>query len=989
MAIDSRSRGLSDIAPGVSWLCDLPAASSLMSSRWSRDNLVTSHPARLYDGRILEPIDAEAFERLATEFQAKHSVELGAGRMGVFTWDVVCEGSDGPLVLQVPRALDEGGKRGRAKCLVPRRNVENLRGFLARGLTRFAVEPRGLTRLADDVPAALFSALPEHRALTFGLGAIQVEVDEGEASWSIGLGRRPTAELLAEMVAALVYHYEPDRDGGTAITDVCVNDGDFTVKRRSDGSFDLRLTAARCLDSGIGPSLLLLYLVQLMAYQDWVVGGELTGLPMPISNPSIAFHGLLRGLRYRAGDLGRSEAEAEDQARSWIRDFGRSREGRGYRPWVERFLEERLPLVFGDDLRDYWWRLVPAQTRLGALEIIGRVVPAAAEPDVARELRALLDGLARELGRMPDEDPALLRVNDLGGPELSALLEQVGLPRSLRERLFAHWPYRSLEQLLAHVPEARELSRLAGQLSFGRVVSFDDESTLKSLGSRAESAPRAIANCEVYGGWIVPAALEAQALAAFPSFETYMDSALHDPDYGYYARRVSIGQGGHFETHPEAYSPLHGGCLAELAFRADAEMRRRGELSESEAFHVVEFGAGNGRLARDFVDAVRSKPETAPRHRAEWRRFSERLEYRVYERSESLRRRQRELLEDRAVVEEGDARYPERTLARDFPGGVKGLVLTNEVPDAFGVHKLVLGADARALAALVVPRVESRLLEGLDRALAQEIARGDASLRARFPLPRRAGEHYLDAATFAAVLRSLAGLSTERQDELLALVWFDEAYVSAAAVPELAAHLRDNAADYAMALAADESGVVLYVNLHADRFIRELGACLAAGHVITIDYGETSFGLVQGARRGDFPFRVYGDWQEYQPRPNDPYAAPGTQDLTADVNFTALARAGAAAGLVVQHFGPERDAIGVGLLFLVSARTSERVREFLGNPVFKVLVQGKRPTALFDVPLVTPLALFASEAAVPKARRARIPSLQRALEALAGPAQPL
>jgi SAM-dependent MidA family methyltransferase len=390
------------------------------------------------------------------------------------------------------------------------------------------------------------------------------------------------------------------------------------------------------------------------------------------------------------------------------------------------------------------------------------------------------------------------------------------------------------------------------------------------------------------------------------------------------------------------------------------------------------FGAGNGRLARDFVDAVRSKPETAPRHRAEWRRFGERLEYRVYERSESLRHRQRELLEDRAVVEQGDARYPERTLARDFPGGVKGLVLTNEVPDAFGVHKLVLGADARALAALVVPRVESQLLESLDRLLAQQIVAGDASLRARFPLSSRPGEYYLDAATYADVLRSLAALSTERQDELLALVWFDEAYVSAAAVPELAAHLRDNAADYALALAADESGVVLYVNLHADRFIRELGACLAAGHVITIDYGETSFGLVQGARRGDFPFRVYGDWQEYQPRPNDPYAAPGSQDLTADVNFTALARAGATAGLVVQHFGPERDAIGEGLLFLVSTRASERVREFLGNPVFKVLIQGKRPTAL-----------FAREAAVPKARRARIPRLQRALEALARPAQPL
>ena len=45
----------------------------------------------------------------------------------------------------------------------------------------------------------------------------------------------------------------------------------------------------------------------------------------------------------------------------------------------------------------------------------------------------------------------------------------------------------------------------------------------------------------------------------------------------------------------------------------------------------------------------------------------------------------------------------------------------------------------------------------------------------------------------------------------------------AAAIPELAAHLAANAADYAIALAADDSAVMAYVNVHAGRFIRELG----------------------------------------------------------------------------------------------------------------------------------------------------------------------
>ena len=65
--------------------------------------------------------------------------------------------------------------------------------------------------------------------------------------------------------------------------------------------------------------------------------------------------------------------------------------------------------------------------------------------------------------------------------------------------------------------------------------------------------------------------------------------------------------------------------------------------------------------------------------------------------------------------------------------------------------------------------------------------------------------------------------------------------------------------------------------------------------------------------------------------------------MTADVNFTDLARAGEAAGLKVVHFGPERDLVGDDLPeMLRAAAEQESVAEFLGNPVFKVLVLGKR-----------------------------------------------
>jgi SAM-dependent MidA family methyltransferase len=200
------------------------------------------------------------------------------------------------------------------------------------------------------------------------------------------------------------------------------------------------------------------------------------------------------------------------------------------------------------------------------------------------------------------------------------------------------------------------------------------------------------------------------------------------------------------------------------------------------------------------------------------------------------------------------------------------------------------------------------------------------------------------------------------------------------AIPELAAHLRENAAQYAIALAAENSGVVAYVNVHASRFIRELGNSVAAGFVLTLDYGDTSWGLIQGARRGDFPFRVYGEWQDYVPRPNDPYRAPGTQDLTADVNFTELARAAESAGLKVIHYGPERDITGDALPeLLLRHQQSEALARFLGNPVFKMLVVGTRGSVAFRSPLATPLSLLAREQDVPPSRRAAIAAIQAAL----------
>src|SRR5690606_5814770 len=114
---------------------------------------------------------------------------------------------------------------------------------------------------------------------------------------------------------------------------------------------------------------------------------------------------------------------------------------------------------------------------------------------------------------------------------------------------------------------------------------------------------RALANPEIYGKARLKGALAAALAAELPSFEGYMDDVLHDPRFGYYARRVVIGQGGHFSTHPEDLTPHYGRWVATWAFELHRSLVQSGRLDQAAAFAVVEFGAGNGRLARDFIDA--------------------------------------------------------------------------------------------------------------------------------------------------------------------------------------------------------------------------------------------------------------------------------------------------------------------------------------------------------------------------------------------------
>jgi SAM-dependent MidA family methyltransferase len=141
------------------------------------------------------------------------------------------------------------------------------------------------------------------------------------------------------------------------------------------------------------------------------------------------------------------------------------------------------------------------------------------------------------------------------------------------------------------------------------------------------------------------------------------------------------------------------------------------------------------------------------------------------------------------------------------------------------------------------------------------------------------------------------------------------------------------------------------VNFAAEGLVRTIAASLEAGLAIFIDYGfpEREFYHPQrsmGTLRCHYRHRVHGD----------PFFMPGLQDITAHVDFTAMARAAESGGAEVLGFTTQAYfLISCGLAVLVSAgdptmtlsrlKGTSQVHRLIGpgemGELFKVLGIGK------------------------------------------------
>ncbi len=158
-------------------------------------------------------------------------------------------------------------------------------------------------------------------------------------------------------------------------------------------------------------------------------------------------------------------------------------------------------------------------------------------------------------------------------------------------------------------------------------------------------------------------------------FVRLMELALYHPLYGYYMRQSDsveherIGWSGDFYTSSDVH-PILGRAIATQARQMDEV------LGCPAPFTIVEMGAGKGLLARDCLAAIHDDQDD----------FASRVRYVLIERSPVMRNLQRQNLAP-WLGKTGLVTWMD-DLDRLAPQSVTGLFLSNELIDAFPVHRV-------------------------------------------------------------------------------------------------------------------------------------------------------------------------------------------------------------------------------------------------------------------------------------------------------------
>lgn len=369
-------------------------------------------------------------------------------------------------------------------------------------------------------------------------------------------------------------------------------------------------------------------------------------------------------------------------------------------------------------------------------------------------------------------------------------------------------------------------------------------------------------------------------------FARYMELALYAPGLGYYTSGTAKLGAAGDFVTAPELTPLFGRTLA----------RQIAAVLEESGGDILELGAGSGRLALDLLlelDGLGRLPQR----------------YLILEVSPDLRARQRALLQEKAP----------HLLARvawldSLPDAVSGVVLGNEVLDALPVHLLHRtpeGAFERGVIWNTPPKTP---LRGV---LPQSTREGQAV--SVMPLKRQR-------------LRSGPGNTWDGPACFEGFAWEDRR-LGAGPLQETALAL------------PEVGGYLTEVCPAAAALVASLAERLRRGMLLFLDYGFPASEFYHPQRHMG-TLRVHYRHHSL----DDPFYLPGLADITAHVDFSAVAKAGQGAGLELLGYTSQGNfLLNGGLLDLLGEMQPGALDYLRAASAVQKLVQPSEMGELFKV----------------------------------------
>jgi len=326
-------------------------------------------------------------------------------------------------------------------------------------------------------------------------------------------------------------------------------------------------------------------------------------------------------------------------------------------------------------------------------------------------------------------------------------------------------------------------------------------------------------------------------------FSRYMELCLYHRELGYYSRHAEqFGKAGDFYTSSDVHA-----VFGRLLARQFEEIWR--VLDSPERIEILELGPGRGLFAQDLLDWSEKKfPD-----------FFRALYYSLAENSPALRSRL------------------ELTLSKHFGSGKASLTPLSTTALVPGNGILELGAT-----------LGNRFGKGtkgdrFGKGTTSVVPKGQLLARALAPEVRLQpviifANEFFDALPVEILsLQGALHISTEKGR-----------FIEAWAPPT--SEEMDFLDRYAVHPEPDER---IEVPLIAQQSVARIASAIERGILVAIDYGYTRQEQLAGRHRGTLTA-----FRQHSVSPN-PYEAPGEQDITAHMNFTALAAAAEQNGMHV------------------------------------------------------------------------------------------